>query len=106
MRRLAGSRSEFRSTIVGTKGIIPAADRIAHRPEQRGGIGYRGHVGYDAQIGDMLLIGAEARSARGGKTHCREPHGRLCAEARLDLGRVGPSRCPAPNVLLYNRSGL
>ncbi|WP_137863146.1 MULTISPECIES: porin family protein [unclassified Sphingomonas] len=82
--------------------------RIASRIDQsKGGIGYRGHVGYDAQIGDMLVIGAEAGIGKGGKTlTAASPTGDYALKPgwTWDVsGRAGV--LPAPNVLLYGRAG-
>ena len=75
--------------------------------EKEGGIGYRGHIGYDAQIGKALLIGAEAGIGRGGKALVgSSTAGDYSLKPRWNWdasGRVGV--LPASNVLLYGRAG-
>lgn len=82
--------------------------RIATKvDEKEGGIGYRAHVGYDAQVGKALLIGAEAGIGRGGKALAgSSTTGDYSLKPRWTWdvsGRVGV--LPAPNVLLYGRAG-
>lgn len=82
--------------------------RIASSINQtKGGIGYRVHVGYDAQVGNMLVIGAEGGIGRGGKTlSVASITGDYSIKPRWTWdvsGRVGV--LAAPTVLLYGRAG-
>ena len=82
--------------------------RIASRIDQsKGGIGYRGHIGYDAQLGDLLVIGAEAGIGRGGKTlTAASPTGDYALKPGWTWDASGRAGIlPAPNVLLYGRAG-
>ncbi|MEG3177270.1 porin family protein [Sphingomonas sp. RB3P16] len=70
-------------------------------------LGYRLHIGYDAQIGNVLVVGAEAGVGRGGAT----------LTAARDLGKYSlkpgwswdvsgrAGVLAAPSVLLYGRAG-
>lgn len=75
--------------------------------DNRGGIGYRGFLGYDAQLGRLLVVGGEVGIGGGGKTLSVESQtGDYSLKPRWtwDIsGRVGI--LPAPNVLLYGRVG-
>jgi len=74
---------------------------------KKGGIGYRAHVGYDAQIGNMMVIGAEGGISRGGKTlSVASVTGDYSIKPSWSWdisGRVGV--LAAPTVLLYGRVG-
>ncbi|MES2056209.1 MAG: porin family protein [Pseudomonadota bacterium] len=82
--------------------------RIASKiDENKGSLGYRAHIGYDAQIGSMLVIGGEAGIGRGGKTlktsspigdYSLKPRWSWDASARAGI-------LAAPTVLLYGRAG-
>lgn len=82
--------------------------RIATRiDEDRGGIGYRAHIGYDAQIGSAFVIGGEAGFGRGGKTLRTESlAGDYSIKPRWNWdasGRVGV--LPTRSILVYGRAG-
>lgn len=75
--------------------------------QKKGGVGFRGSLGYDAQLGDMIVVGAEAGLGRGGKTletsnlagtYSLRPGWNWDVSARAGI-------LPAPNVLLYGRAG-
>ncbi len=85
-----------------------ALPRIESRIEDdRGGIGFRGFLGYDAQLGDALVIGGEAGLGRGGKSlDAQSATGDYSLKPRWSWdvsGRAGI--LPAPNVLIYGRAG-
>lgn len=70
-------------------------------------VGYRFHVGYDAQIGNALVIGSEAGLGRGGTTltassalgeYSLKPGWSWDASARAGV-------VTAPSVLMYGRLG-
>lgn len=71
------------------------------------GIGYRGHVGYDMQIGDTFVIGAEGGIGRGGRSLSTKgdvADYTLKPGWNADVsGRVGV--LPTSNILLYGRAG-
>lgn len=82
--------------------------RIAGKlDEKKGGIGYRGHIGFDTQIGSALVIGAEGGIGRGGnELTAANTNGDYTLKPRWTWdvsGRAGV--LPAPNVLLYGRAG-
>lgn len=85
-----------------------ALPRIVSRvDENKGGIGFRGHAGFDAQIGEMLLIGAEGGIGRGGgELTAASPTGDYTLKPRWTWdvsARAGI--LPAPSVLVYGRAG-
>lgn len=85
-----------------------ALPRIASMlDEKKGSIGYRGHVGYDVQISNVLVIGGEAGIGRGGGTlKAASTIGDYALKPRWawDIsGRIGV--LPGPRVLLYGRTG-
>lgn len=85
-----------------------ALPRIASRvDENEGGIGFRGHVGFDAQLGEMLVVGAEGGIGRGGGTlTAASPTGDYTLKPRWTWdvsGRAGI--LPVASVLVYGRAG-
>ena len=76
--------------------------RIASRIDQS-----KGGIGYDAQLGDLLVIGAEAGIGRGGKTlTAASPTGDYALKPGWTWDASGRAGIlPAPNVLLYGRAG-
>lgn len=85
-----------------------ALPRIATAVDaDRGGFGYRGHAGFDMELGHMFVIGAEAGIGRGGKSlkaksstgeYSLKPGWTWDATARAGF-------LPAKNVLIYGRAG-
>lgn len=85
-----------------------ALPRIGSRvDENEGGIGFRGHVGFDAQIGEMMLIGGEGGIGRGGgELTAASPTGDYTLKPRWTWdvsARAGI--LPARSVLVYGRVG-
>ncbi len=85
-----------------------ALPRIASSIDRKkGGVGYRARIGYDAQMGNLLVIGAEAGIGRGGRTlTTASPLGEYMVKPRWTWdvsGRAGI--LAAPTVLLYGRAG-
>jgi opacity protein-like surface antigen len=85
-----------------------ALPRIATKiDDNRGSIGYRGHIGYDLQLGKMLVVGGEAGIGRGGKAlTASSTTGDYSIKPRWTWdvsGRAGV--LVAPTVLLYGRAG-
>lgn len=80
---------------------------VSNIDKKKGGIGYRAHVGYDAQLGQTLVIGAEGGIGRGGKRlSAASPTGDYTLKPRWTWdvsGRAGV--LAAPSVLLYGRAG-
>jgi outer membrane immunogenic protein len=75
--------------------------------EDKAGIGYRGHVGYDLQIGETFVIGAEGGIAGGGRSLSAKSNiadYQLKPKWSYDVsGRVGV--LPTSNILIYGRAG-
>lgn len=85
-----------------------AVPRIAGKvDEKEGGIGFRGHAGYDLQLGSAFLVGIEGGVGRGGKKlTASTTTGDYTLKPRWTWdvsGRVGV--LPISNVLLYGRAG-
>lgn len=85
-----------------------AVPRIAGKvDEKKGGIGVRGHAGYDVQLGSTFLVGVEGGIGRGGeKLTTSNTTGDYTLKPRWTWdvsGRVGV--LPTSNVLLYGRAG-
>lgn len=106
--------SSFGGVKIGTSidyrwhdGDFPLPRTGGELDEKKGGIGYRGHVGYDLQIGRALVVGVEGGIGRGGKKlTASNTIGDYTLKPRWTWdvsGRAGV--LPASNVLLYGRVG-
>lgn len=75
--------------------------------ENRGGIGYRGRIGFDMPFANIVVVGAEASLGRGGPTlRTENATGDYALKPgwNWDIsGRVGVQ--PAPSLLIYGRGG-
>lgn len=84
---------------------IPALNQDLDR--DRGGFGYRGHIGFDMPVAGIAVIGAEVGLGRGGPSLRTE---NALGDYELKQGwnwdasgRIG--FMPAPRLLLYGRGG-
>ncbi len=94
--------SRVRTSLRGDPGNIGATDKSA-----RNGVGYRGYVGYDVQLGNTFVVGAEAGIGGGGRAVTQTgARGRTTVDPGLTYdisARAGI--VPAPGLLLYGRVG-
>ena len=75
--------------------------------EDKTGIGYRGHVGYDLRLGSIFALGVEGGVGRGGRSLSTKgdiADYTLKPSWNYDIsGRVGV--LPTSNIMLYGRAG-
>jgi len=94
--------SRVRTSLRGDPGNVGATEKGA-----RNGVGYRGYVGYDLQLGNTFVVGAEAGIGGGGRAVTQTgTAGRYTVDPGLtyDLSaRAGI--VPTAGLLLYDRVG-
>jgi outer membrane immunogenic protein len=94
--------SRVRTSLLGDPGNIGATNKSA-----KNGVGFRGYVGYDLQVGNTFVVGAEAGIGGGGKAVTQTgARGRYTVDPGLTYdisARAGI--VPAPGLLLYGRIG-
>ncbi|WP_295528589.1 outer membrane beta-barrel protein [Novosphingobium sp. Chol11] len=100
--RIGVDVSRVRTSLRGDPGNIGATEKNAWN-----GVGYRGFVGYDLQLANMFVVGAEAGIGGGGRAVTQTgPAGRYTVDPGLTYdisARAGI--VAAPGLLLYGRVG-
>jgi outer membrane autotransporter protein len=100
--RIGVDISRIRSSLRGDAGGVGADSTIA-----KNGVGYRGYIGYDVQLGNAFVVGAEAGIGGGGKTVPQlGSAGKFTVKPGLTYdisARAG--FIPVKGLLLYARTG-